>query len=321
MKINCALLTILTFIVFSCNNVKFGQTVIECSAENSEILIDNFPHSQVGIEGFNTTSYPEGFSLNKLNEEIFDCVTTKEFSNHLVSIKLRFIGQDQYGKDTVGKWIHIGNIDANESKKYANIDAWNKLFEFSKLLEEYNKKYNANNSFLPQEKKNDVLNSLSSSDQTIEQVSTEKNDKTSRITFTYGKGYLTFHNTLKVPIRDLILAYHVNDGNWSGWMTAGKWTVQPGDKFKWPVPLHPNGTLGKEMFYHCMYKDTDDLLYEIGGNTKFMISRNEDFVVLNADAPILHSASNIYLNRFYQIEFGGAYKNFTIGIGVDPEQD
>lgn len=315
-KMKLMLLIIGGLLLTACKNNKIGDTIVEYSTDRSEISIDNFPHGRTGIEGFNTVTYPDDFSFQRVDEAIYEFITSKNFDKSHVGIKLRYTGKDQYGKDTVGKWVSIGSIDVNESKKYVDIHLWKRKFGIDELFSTIRKKQEVTNvSSLPSDIKNDILNQLS--EPTLEEVS-KKPEQDNLIDFTYGKGYITFHNAKKVPIKGMILAYYVNDGNWSGWMTAGKWDIAPGQKFKFPVPLNPSGTLGKEMYYHCMYEDVDGLMYEIGGDASFMISKNNEFVVLNADAPTPHDESNFYFDRFHKIEFGGSYKTFTVGIGEEP---
>lgn len=315
MKINLIVSVLLGLAIISCNKKKVGETTVEYSKENTEISIDNFPNGQLGISGLTETSFPEGFSIQKIDEIIYDFVTTKNFDRNNVNVRLRYTGEDKYGNDTVGNWIQIGKIDIQESKKYADYHKWKGVFGFETLLYAVNKV--KTKSSLSQEIKDDIMNQLA--DPSQDEESENQEDEANLITFTYGKGYVTFHNVTKVRVTDLKLAYHVDDGNWSGWMTAGSWSLEPGQKFRFPLPLSPDGLLNKEIYYHCMYKDIDDLLYEIGGNSSFMISNKDEFVVLNADSPTPHNNTNSYFDRFRKLDFGERFKTFTIGIGTEPQ--
>jgi len=135
MKMKLMLLIIGGLLFTACKNNKIGDTIVEYSTDRSEISIDNFPHGGTGIEGFNTITYPDDFSFQKVDEAIYEFISSKNFDKSHVGIKLRYTGKDQYGKDTVGTWVYIGSIDVKESKKYADFSSWNRTNALFKMFQ------------------------------------------------------------------------------------------------------------------------------------------------------------------------------------------
>jgi hypothetical protein len=100
------------------------------------ISIDHIPHGVMGIEGFTGITYPNDFSFGKVDEALFEFLSEKDFSNNNVSIRIRYVGQDQYGKDTLSGWNSIGTLNAKEAKLYVSFNKWNDKFSIQKLLTE-----------------------------------------------------------------------------------------------------------------------------------------------------------------------------------------
>lgn len=151
---------ILIYIVLciGCNEKKVGETIVKVSTEESQISIDNFPHGGTGIEGFTEVTYPDGFSTQKIDEIIYDYVTSKTFENNEVKVRFRYTGEDHYGKDTVGKWISIGKIYIYDSKKYADFHRWAGVYGLEELFRSYKKGIDSIS--IRKEIKDDILKQL-----------------------------------------------------------------------------------------------------------------------------------------------------------------
>jgi len=139
-KHTCLFLTLL--FLLSCEQDKVGDTTIKYLKSDSEILIDRFPVPTYGINGFNTVSYPNDFSSEKLDEKIYNLITDKNIlstfdaqtPSTIVKVKTRAMLKDRYGKDSLDNWITIGSFDISEAKKFAGFQDWNRKYGVFKLI-------------------------------------------------------------------------------------------------------------------------------------------------------------------------------------------
>lgn len=132
---NKQILLLFILLTFACNRKKFGDVLIEVFPEQAKIDINNLPYGQTGIHGFNTITYPEGFSFEDIDEAIYDYLVSKNFNNNIVAINIRYGGKDGYGKDTLGKLITIGHLNIEESKKYASFADWKRKYNVFNLIQ------------------------------------------------------------------------------------------------------------------------------------------------------------------------------------------
>lgn len=143
------LLSIILILLFtSCRNKDSYETTVTYEKASSEILIDKFPLPRMGITGINTQSYPNDFSFEKLDENVYNLITGKgilsvfngEANSSDVAIKIRHLYKDKYGKDSLDNWINIGTYSVSEMKKYADFSTWNRQYGIYKLLTQFEDK-------------------------------------------------------------------------------------------------------------------------------------------------------------------------------------
>ncbi|MGM9476500.1 hypothetical protein ACS5PU_08715 [Pedobacter sp. GSP4] len=143
--IGYSLILIVLLITSSCKEKSKSETSLTYSKEQSEILIDKFPLPRKGITGFNSISYPNDFSFDQLDEDIYNQLTNKSLLSKLsgkpasddVLIKVRYLYKDIYGKDSLDNWIVIGSWKASEAMKYADFQSWHSQYQIFTLLKNF----------------------------------------------------------------------------------------------------------------------------------------------------------------------------------------
>jgi len=90
---------------------------------HSNSVIINIPYPKIGVSSTYGMDFPDDFNLDEVEKKIFNELRTNKYNGN-IPIKACFLTIDKYGNEQKENPIVLGQLDANELKKYKNFSSY-----------------------------------------------------------------------------------------------------------------------------------------------------------------------------------------------------